>query len=170
MSIRSAPKEDTFCSLDAEMTFPIEFSGPGILPCESAVRVRAFVCFMPIDSTYQSAIFSRTAESSSAGLPSSRQLAASFITSRKSGGGASPTARRSFIRVAIATCQPSPIAPSRWLSGTRTLVKKTSLKFEPPLICLIGLMSIPGDFMSMKKKVRPLCLGRDESWRATRMP
>ena len=53
--------------------------------------------------------------------------------------------------VVNATCQPCPSAPSRWLSETRTSVKYTSLKFESPEICLIGLISMPGDFMSIQK-------------------
>jgi hypothetical protein len=52
----------------------------------------------------------------------------------------------------------------------RTSVKNTSLKSEAPVTCLIGRTSIPGLFMSTKKKVSPLCLGAAESWRVTRIP
>ena len=60
-------------------------------------------------------------------------------------------AMRSFISVVMATRQPSPTAPRRFSSGMRTSVKKTSLKPVPPLICLMGRISIPGERMSTMK-------------------
>ncbi len=71
--------------------------------------------------------------------------------------------------VVMATPQPAPTAPSRWLSGMRTSVKYTSLKCEAPEICLMRRVSMPGDFIDRKKNVSPLCLGVFGSWRATRM-
>ena len=62
-----------------------------------------------------------------------------------------PIEARSFIRVVIAPRQPSFTAPTRKLSGMRTSLKNTSLKAEPPLICLIGRISMPGDSMSTMK-------------------
>ena len=58
---------------------------------------------------------------------------------------------RSFIRVVIATAQPLPTSEMRLASGMRTSSKKTSLKPVPPLICTIGLISMPGECMSTTK-------------------
>ena len=72
---------------------------------------------------------------------------------------------RSFMSVVSATVQPWLTSPSRWSSGTRTSVKKTSLKVAPPVIWRSGRTSTPGAFMSTTKPVRPLCLGRSGSVR-----
>ena len=50
-----------------------------------------------------------------------------------------------------------------------TGLKYTSLKPLWPLACLIGRMSMPGDFMSRKNMVMPLCLGRVGSVRVIRI-
>ncbi len=74
------------------------------------------------------------------------------------------------MRVVMLTFQPSPTSPKRWVSGMRTSLKKTSLKLDRPLICLMGLISTPGERISRKKNVKPLCLGTVGSVRVTRMP
>ena len=81
-----------------------------------------------------------------------------------------PIAARSFISVVRATFQPLLTSPRRWSSGTRTSVKKTSLKLAPPVIWRSGRISTPGAFMSTTKPVRPLCLGRSGSVRAMISP
>ena len=81
-----------------------------------------------------------------------------------------PIAARSFISVVRATFQPLLTSPRRWLSGTRTSVKKTSLKLAPPVIWRNGRISTPGARMSTTKPVRPLCLGRSGSVRAMISP
>ena len=68
------------------------------------------------------------------------------------------------------TPQPWPTAPRRWESGTRTSVKYTSLKLDAPETCLIRRTSMPGERMSRKKNVSPLCFGTVASERVTRMP
>ena len=56
------------CSWLAETILPMEASGPGVWPRESAVIERKRVSFSPSAWTYQSASFSRNAASSSAEL------------------------------------------------------------------------------------------------------
>ena len=68
------------------------------------------------------------------------------------------------------TRQPSSTAPTRWLSFTRTSVKNTSLKPDPPLIWWIGFTSMPGSCMSTQNMVRPLCFGASGLVRVTTMP
>jgi len=112
----------------------------------------------------------RTASFLIAGLPSIFIAAASSSIGSTLVARLPPTASRSFISVTSDTCHPLPTGPSRWLSGTRTLVKNTSLKARSPLICLIGRISMPGLFMSMKNIVSPLCFGTFGSVRVTMMP
>ena len=165
------PKAAISCSLEALTSLPIEVSGPGVSPRDSARHGAEPRIFQPLrlhipvrDPVAHRGVADRRP---SVELEPARQIDRSR---RNPGRGASPTARRSFISVVSATCQPAPTAPRRWLSGMRTSVKNTSLKCACPEICLIGRMSMPGDFMSRKKKVRPLCFGRSGSLRATRMP
>ncbi len=80
-----------------------------------------------------------------------------------------PMETRSFIRVVRATAQPWPTAPSRWLSGMRTPVRKTSLNSASPVIWRSGRTSTPGACMSQRKYVMPWCLGSAGSVRAIRM-
>ena len=68
-------------------------------------------------------------------------------------------ATRSFMSIAMAQRQPSSISPMRHESGTRTSVKNTSLKPDPPLICLIGRTSTPGAWKSTMNIVMPRCFG-----------
>ena len=70
----------------------------------------------------------------------------------------------------MAPRQPSLTSPTRFSSGTRTSAKKTSLKAEAPLICLIGRISMPGDSMSTMKYVMSACLAALGSVRVTIMP
>ena len=58
---------------------------------------------------------------------------------------------RSFMRVVMATRQPSPAGPTRIESGTRTLSKNTSLNSASPVICTSGRTSTPGACMSSTK-------------------
>ena len=58
---------------------------------------------------------------------------------------------RSFISVAVETCQPWPIAPIRSASGIRTSVRKTSLNSASPVIWRSGRTSTPGAVMSAAK-------------------
>ncbi len=79
-------------------------------------------------------------------------------------------ATRSFISVALATDQPSPISPTRQSSGTRASVKNTSLKPDAPAMLRMGRTSTPGWCMSTMNIVRPLCFGCSGSVRASSSP
>ena len=67
------------------------------------------------------------------------------------GSAPPPMETRSFISVAVATCQPSPTSPSRWSSGIRTSVRNTSLNSASPVIWRSGRTSTPGAVMSQTK-------------------
>ena len=69
------------------------------------------------------------------------------------------SATRSFIRVVIATCHPSPSGPTRIESGMRASWKNTSLNSASPVSCTSGRTSTPGACMSTTKYVRPRCFG-----------
>ena len=58
---------------------------------------------------------------------------------------------RSNIRVVMAILQPSPSSPTRISTGTRTSSMNTSLNSGCPVICLMGLTSTPGSFMSRRR-------------------
>ena len=83
---------------------------------------------------------------------------------------ASPERSRSKPSVVSATRHPSPTSPRRIESGTRTSLKNTSLNDAPPLICLIGRISMPGRSIGMMNAVRPLCLTTSGSERAMSSP
>ena len=168
--IRSRPNEAMSCSFEAATTLPIEASGPGSRPRDSAVIVRNRVYFRPCVWTSQVARRSRTAGFSIAACPSTSSARAIAIRSSTSGPSTSLAARRSFCSVAIATFQPPFTSPRRWLSGMRTSVKNTSLKSLAPPICLMRCMSMPGVRMSTKKNVRPACLATVGSVRVTSRP
>jgi len=70
----------------------------------------------------------------------------------------------------VPTVHPSSTSPMRSLSGTRTSVRKTSLKFALPVIWRRGLGSTPGACMSSTNIVMPLCLGASGFVRAMTMP
>ena len=55
------------------------------------------------------------------------------------------------------TFQPSLTSPSRWVSGIFTSVKKVSQNGELQLIRRMGLTSMPGEVMSMSRKLMPSC-------------
>ena len=77
---------------------------------------------------------------------------------------------RSKPSVVCASSQPWPSAPMRFSAGTFTLVKKTSLNSELPVICLSGRTSTPGACMSRMKYEMPWCLGTSGSVRARSTP
>ena len=52
----------------------------------------------------------------------------------------------------------------------RTSVKNTSLNVGPPVISVIGRISMPGRSIGQMKYEMPLCLGTSGSVRAMRMP
>jgi hypothetical protein len=81
-----------------------------------------------------------------------------------------PIDTRSFINVAFATRQPSPMSPTRMESGTLASLKNTSLKPDAPAMLRIGRTSTSGWCMSMMKAVRPLCFGASGSVRASSNP
>ena len=151
-------------------SLPIEFSGPGRSPFDSAEIARKLVYFSPEARTAQCASFERTARSSIARPSSSIRLLQNSNSSGKPVATLAPIDIRSFISVVSDTFQPSLTAPSRCASGIRTSVKYTSLNSDWPLACLIGLISTPGLFMSRKNIVSPLCLATLGSVRVIRMP
>ena len=67
----------------------------------------------------------------------------------------SPSEARSWRRMALATCQPWPRAPTICCLGTRTSVKKTSLKLAVPVMSTRGRISMPGVSMRNSKKEMP---------------
>ncbi len=69
------------------------------------------------------------------------------------------TVPRSYAKVVIATRQPSLTGPRVASTGTRTSVKKMSLKSFSPVIVSSGRTSTPGSVMSTSRHVMPLCLG-----------
>ncbi len=77
---------------------------------------------------------------------------------------------RSLPSVTLASRHPSLSSPTTFSAGMRTSVKKTSLKVCPPVISVIGRISMPGDFIGQMKYEMPLCLGTSGSVRANRMP
>ena len=92
--------------------------------------------------------------------PRARPSGRARTARRSPGRDSSPEVRRSFMSVVMATPQPCPTAPSRWLSGMRTSVRYTSLKCDCPEICLMRRVSIPGDFMLKEEERQALVLGR----------
>ena len=86
------------------------------------------------------------------------------------GAASPPIETRSFISVALATDQPSPISPTRQSSGSRASVKNTSLKPDAPAMLRMGRTSTPGWCMSTMNIVRPLCFGASGSVRASSSP
>ena len=65
-----------------------------------------------------------------------------------------------------ATRQPSSTSPSTLATGTRTPSRKTSLKWESPVIWRSGRTVMPGVCMSTMSMVMPSRLGRAGSLRA----
>ena len=59
-----------------------------------------------------------------------------------------------------ATRQPSLTSPTTLATGTRTSSRKTSLKWESPVICRSGRTVMPGTCMSTMSMVMPSRLGR----------
>src|SRR6266545_162488 len=87
----------------------------------------------------------------------SERLFVSFCTcSASTPLSAKPSVPRSCSSVVIATCQPPPTSPSRFSRGTRTSVRKISLKSDSPVSCRSGRTSTPGAFMSTITYVSPL--------------
>ena len=60
---------------------------------------------------------------------------------------------------------PCPARRSRLATGTRTSSKKTSFRLCSPSIEMIGLMRMPGVFMSMSRKLMPSCRRAEASVR-----
>ena len=77
---------------------------------------------------------------------------------------------RSNPSVVRATFHPSPSPPSRNESGILTSLKKTSLNEDPPLICRIGRISIPGASIGTRNAVIPRCFRASGSERAINSP
>ncbi|MNN81221.1 hypothetical protein D3C81_1980250 [compost metagenome] len=72
----------------------------------------------------------------------------SAVVRHSSAGITPPMDRRSFIRPVRVTFQPLFTSPTRWLSGTNTSLKNTSLNSDSPPAWRIGRISMPGVFMS----------------------
>ncbi|GIR09889.1 MAG: hypothetical protein CM15mP21_1510 [Hyphomicrobiales bacterium] len=154
-------KEAKSCILGPGTILPIELSGPGVSPLESAVSVLNLVfqtlCFdIPVCQMLA------TLASLMAGPVSSSVWRASF----KQFGIVNATALTNGKTLIHQSCQrnfPALAHITKTLAvGHATSVKNTSLKFDSPDICLIGRTSIPGDFMSRKKNVSPLCSARSD--------
>ena len=64
---------------------------------------------------------------------------------------ASPSSRRSYLSVTLATCQPSPRPMTIWSTGTRTSVKNISLKVARPVMVTSGRTSMPGVFIGTSR-------------------
>ena len=158
------------CSLEALTSLPMEFSGPGVSPRDSAVMVRKRVNFSPCaahvpvgDALAHRGVLDRRP---AVQLDRARQLE-QVLDVRP----VHLAHREALVHQRGERDLPALADRAEALaSGMRTSVKNTSLKCEAPEICLIGRISMPGDFMSRKKKVRPLCFGTFGSLRVTMMP
>ena len=145
-------------------------SGPGAWPERILSIARWFVYWATRAWTTRSASCWRTIGSSA--RPKALAISIALVSSPAPPPPPppAPIAARSFISVVRATFQPLLTSPRRSESGTRTSVKKTSLKLAPPVIWRSGRISTPGARMSTTKPVRPLCLGRSGSVRAMISP
>jgi hypothetical protein len=65
---------------------------------------------------------------------------------------------RSKASAETVTFQPSPSAPSRFSTGTRTPSKKTSANIDDPDMFRIGRTVMPGLCISTSRQVMPSCL------------
>ena len=145
----------------------MEPSGPGT-PFSRRAWARMFPSRRTSASIHRRASRSRpTGSRRSAPAQTSRACA---IGPLPRGATVPPIDTRSFMRVAVATFQPSPTGPTRKESGVRASVNQTSLKLAPPDICRRGRTSTPGPCMSTTKAVRPLCLGASGLVRASSRP
>ena len=99
--------------------------------------------------------FAAAASSSSIGLPSAVPAAIAI---------------RSLANVVRASRQPSFTVPTTISSGTNTPSRKTSLNNAWPVISRSGRIKIPGELMSIRKYVIPLCFGASGSVRARQTP
>src|SRR3982075_1973749 len=131
------------CSIEPATSLPIEFSGPGRSPFDSAEIARMLVYFNPLALTAQLASLERTLRSSIARPSSSIRLLHSSNSSGKPVATPAPIDIRSFISVVSDTFQPSLTSPSRCASGICTSVKYTSLNSDCPLAWLVGFVWIP---------------------------
>ena len=75
------------------------------------------------------------------------------------------TPARSWLRVVMATPHPPLSGPSRVSRGTTTSLKNSSEKVSSPAMVLSGRTSIPGEVMSTRRQLSPLCLGTSGSVR-----
>ena len=103
----------TSCIIEPATSLPIEFSGPGRSPFDSAEIARMLVYFSPLAFTAQFASFERTLRSSIARPFSSIRLLQNSNSSGKPVETPAPIDMRSFISVVSDTFQPSLTAPSR---------------------------------------------------------
>src|SRR3984893_4661119 len=101
------------CSIEPATSLPIEFSGPGRSPLDSAEIARYLVYFSPLAFTAQLASFERVARSSMASPSSVIRLEQKSNISGKPVASRAPIDIRSFISVVSDTFQPSPTAPRR---------------------------------------------------------
>ena len=77
---------------------------------------------------------------------------------------------RSYARVVSATPHPSLTLPTTLAAGTRTLSRNVSLNSASPVIWRSGRIVMPGDFMSIRMNVMPLCFGALGSVRTRKKP
>src|SRR5450759_4150638 len=92
--------------MEPATSLPIEFSGPGRSPFDSAEIARRLVYFSPLARTAQLASFERTPRSSIARPSSSIRLLQNSNSSGKPVATLAPIDIRSFISVVSDTFQP----------------------------------------------------------------
>src|SRR6202022_288367 len=94
------------CSIEPATSLPMEFSGPGRSPFDSAEIARMLGYFSPLARTAQLASFERTLRPSMAGPSSSIRLLQNSNNSGKPVATPAPIDMRSFINVVSDTFQP----------------------------------------------------------------
>ncbi len=126
-------------------------SGPGCSPFNRADSVRMRISSSTVCSTYTRARRWRSTGS----VTGPAALAAS---TRSSAVGPLPhstppldSEMRSLPSVTLARRHPSLRSPTRLAAGSRASVKKTSLNVWPPVISVIGRISIPGASIGQMK-------------------
>src|SRR5690606_14501063 len=139
-----ATRSDSAAKLAVSASFDNDISGPGVVPAFTAASALARMAFAAVSPMWTRANACRPAGSSVRPRACSQAMIRSNRNKPLPPAVDPPMAPRSYIRVAMATCQPTSTSPSRFSSGTRTPSRNTSLKSAPPVICRNGRTSTPG--------------------------
>ncbi|MNR08492.1 hypothetical protein D3C85_1246530 [compost metagenome] len=141
------------------LIFRNELSVPGTPSSRAAATIRRLLISIAISWISSSTICMRNWMSSINGRPSRCSWLAMRL-SRASICLAWPMPAmlvRSWVSKYLAQVQPLFSSPTRFSTGTRTLSKNTSLTSCSPSRVMIGRTVMPGDFMSINRKLMPRC-------------